>query len=136
MATGGNPDALKLFCELSAVLTGEAAVAPTTAARHLQTLRTEPDADTVEKVLRHFRDLQKEGGDIVQTVKDRLIGDATLGPTAKKMVVLWFTGQIGGKLASGEDYLEALMWAAVGAHPPGWSDAYFGHWRYPPDVGV
>ena len=35
-----------------------------------------------------------------------------------------------------EDYFDALMWSVIGAHPPGLSDGYYGHWRYPPDVGA
>jgi hypothetical protein len=135
MGVGPSSGSLKVFCDLSAVLAGDA-VSQTTAERHLQTLITALGAGEVDQVLQRFRNIQKAGGDIIQAVKDQLFGDAALAPTVKTMVVLWFTGQVGTTLASGEDYLEALMWAAIGAHPPGWSDAYFGHWRYPPDVGV
>jgi hypothetical protein len=30
-------------------------------------------------------------------------------------------------------YFGALLWPVIGAHPPGLSGGYFGHWRYLPD---
>jgi hypothetical protein len=135
MAARDSDTTLRLFCQLSSVLTGEVAVASATAKRHLKTLQDALGADQVAQVIRRFRDLEKSGGDIVQGVKDQLFGDPSLNPLVKKIVLLWFTGQVGVTLASQDDYYEALMWAAVGAHPPALSDAYFGHWRYPPDVG-
>jgi hypothetical protein len=32
-----------------------------------------------------------------------------------------------------EEYFSGLAWQIIGAHPPGLSGGYFGHWRYRPD---
>ena len=32
-----------------------------------------------------------------------------------------------------EEYFSGLAWSAMGAHVPGLSGGYFGHWRYRPD---
>ena len=32
-----------------------------------------------------------------------------------------------------EEYFSGLAWKIIGAHPPGLSGGYFGHWRYRPD---
>jgi len=130
-----------LFCGLSLVLTGEAVVAASTAERHLKTLRDTLGAGQIDAILRRFGELKDQGGEITQAVRDGLVRDPNLGPLVRKITLLWYTGLIDTgqgppALGSQDDYFEALMWSAVGAHPPGLSDGYFGHWRYPPDVGV
>jgi hypothetical protein len=140
MLTNAN-NLLSLFGELSAVLTGEPAVAVLTAERHLKTLRDAAGAGQIDAVLRRFGELKGQGGDIIQAVGEGLVNDASLGLLVRKIILLWYTGLIDTgqgppTLGSQDDYFEALMWPAVGAHPPGWSDGYFGHWRYPADVGI
>jgi hypothetical protein len=136
-----SDDLANLFCGLSAVLTGEAVVAASTAERHLKTLRDTLGADQIDAILRRFGELKGQGGEITRAVRDRLVNDQALGPLVRKIILLWYTGLIDTgqgppALGSQDDYFESLMWSAVGAHPPGLSDGYFGHWRYPPDVGV
>jgi hypothetical protein len=140
MLTNAN-NLSRLFGELSSVLTGEAAVAVPTAERHLKTLREAVGAGQIDAVLRRFGELKDQGGDIVEAVRKGLVNDASLGLLVRKIILLWYTGSIDTgqgppTLGSQDDYFEALMWSAVGAHPPGLSDGYFGHWRYPADVGV
>jgi hypothetical protein len=130
-----------LFCELSSVLTGEAVVAPASAERHLKALRDTVGSGQIDAILKCFGELKDQSGDIAQAVRDGLVNDPSLGPPVRKIILLWYTGLIDvgqGPPAPGsqDDYFEALMWSAVGAHPPGLSDGYYGHWRYPPDVGV
>lgn len=94
----------------------------------------------MDDVLQRFREIKAAGGDLVAAVRTKLIPDARLTHTVKTIVLLWFTGQIDGASGaspSGEaDFFEALMWSVIGAHPPAFSDGYFGHWRYPPDTGA
>ena len=134
-----DDDATRLFGQLSAILTGDAALAAAAVRRHLKTLQHAADGGGVAHVLQRFRDLKESQGNIVEGVRNQLVNDASLGPLVKNILLLWFTGQIPPPgtqaAASQDDYFEALMWSAVGAHPPGLSDAYFGHWRYPPDEG-
>jgi hypothetical protein len=136
----GLDPSLSLFRELSCILTGEPAVATSSAQRHLKTLRSVLGAETLDQILQRFGKLKTGGGDIVSAVKDQLVDDQSLGPSVKQIILLWFTGQIKTKAgtpapATQDDYYEALMWAAAGSHPPALSDGYFGHWRYPPNVG-
>ena len=138
-ANGANRSLL--FRELSVVLTGEAEVSPTTADRHLATLSQRLGETEIGEVLERFDALKAQGGDLSAAVGDQIIANASLGPAAKAIVLLWFAGvpdlSPGAPgPASEADYFEALMWTALGAHPPGCSDGYYGHWRYPPDTGV
>jgi hypothetical protein len=129
--------ALAPFVALSTVLTG-GKVSEATARRHLATLTLALGAPAVRAVLKKFRTFRGRA-DLGECVATEIIADPVLGPTAKSMTILWFTGLIDGSHGSPgstqEDYFEALMWPAVGAHPPALSDGYFGHWRYPPDEG-
>jgi hypothetical protein len=107
----------------------------------LKTLRDTLGAGQIDTILRCFGELKDQGGEITRAVRDGLVNDSALGPLVRKIILLWYaglidTGQGPPALGSQDDYFEALMWSAVGAHPPGLSDGYFGHWRYPPDVGV
>ena len=138
-ASLSDDDAASLFGQLSALLTGDAALPAAAIRRHLKTVQDAAGAGDVAHVLQRFRDLTESQGNIVEAVRNQLVNDASLGPLVKNIILLWFTGQIpppgAPAAASQDDYFEALMWSAVGAHPPGLSDAYFGHWRYPPDEG-
>jgi hypothetical protein len=126
----------RLFAELSSILTGDAALPEAAVHRHLLTLRAPAYATGLTQVLERFHQLQHAEGNLVEAVGQHLLGDAALGPFVKQVLMLWFTGQIPGTTSTNQDdYFEALMWSAIGAHPPGMSDAYFGHWRYPPDGG-
>lgn len=130
--------AKRLFVQLSEILTG-GPVAQRTATRHLATLRAALGSSAILALLQKFQAIQG-GGDPAAGVAAEIIADPVFGPTAKAVALVWFTGVITGAngvpaAATQEDYFEALMWSAVGAHPPALSDGYFGHWRYPPDEG-
>ncbi len=134
----GQP-AVERFVALSNILTGEK-VAQRSAMRHLATLCAILGADAVQAVLRRFQELEGSG-DLTRRVAEELVTDAELGPTVKAMILLWFTGVLLGPngvaaAVTQEDYFDALMWDAVGAHAPALSNGYFGHWRYPPDEGT
>jgi hypothetical protein len=66
--------------------------------------------------------------------------DPTVAAAVQQLAHLWFAGAplpINDKpqsFVSPEAYFGGLLWRAVGAHPPGLSGGYFGHWRYPPDA--
>lgn len=128
------------FRELSAVLTGFTNLSPATAARHLKTLQHALGAKPVAELLGRFRTFKGGGDQLVKQVRTELFGDAVLGPVVRQVTLLWFTGLIANgdappALMSADDYFEALMWPAIGSHPPAFSDGYFGHWRNPADMG-
>ena len=136
-----DDEALRLFGHLSCILTGDVALPEGAVRRHLRTLRDSGHAADLTQVLQRFHAVLESHGNIVDGVGRGLVDDVALGPFVKNILLLWFTGQLpsttaAAPTASQDDYFEALMWSAIGAHPPGLSDAYFGHWRYPPDEGV
>jgi hypothetical protein len=78
-----------------------------------------------------------------------LLDDATLGPVARNIIVLWYTGtwiplpedwceSVGRSAAdvahvvSSEAYLAGLQWRTIGAHPPGGLPPGFASWACPP----
>ena len=38
------------------------------------------------------------------------------------------------EMVSADQYYRALVWDAIGAHPPTLSNGYYGHWKYPPEM--
>ena len=95
----------------------------------------------VQDLLTRFEDLKAASGDLNDSIANQIISDPALGPIARSMLFLWFAGLLDLAAtpfpqATGADFAEALMWTAAGAHPAGYSDGYYGHWRYPPDTGI
>lgn len=97
----------------------------------------------------------KAAGD--ETAADRamrtlVLSDETLGPLARALVKLWYTGtwnalppewreRHGGGargtfVASPTSYTEGLLWPAVGANPSGAKPFGYGTWALPPRVGL
>lgn len=92
-------------------------------------------------------------GDDVEAV-ERLVAidilaDATLGPLARNLVVLWYLGQWNqlpaewrdtwganamdqSCIISPEAYVQGLAWPAIGTHPPGAKMPGYGSWALPP----
>lgn len=75
----------------------------------------------------------------------RVMDDPDLGPIARNLVVLWYTGgwvQLpaewrerngassldGDRLLSAQSWTEGLVWPAIGAHPTGAKPPGFGSW--------
>jgi hypothetical protein len=87
-------------------------------------------------LLARFEFLIKTGRNPVDIVRDDILPDTNLGPTAKTILLLWYTGGIKNaagdwEMQSSDQYYRALVWEAIGAHPPTLSNAYYGHWKYP-----
>jgi len=81
-----------------------------------------------------------------------ILDDATLGPVARNLTVLWYTGtwtqmpeawraanahsaRDTAHVVSAASYLAGLQWSAIGAHPAGALPPGFGSWALPP-LGV
>lgn len=94
----------------------------------------------VDDLLDRFQALVKAGQDPILALRNEILPDKVLGPVAKAVLLLWYTGGIqntlGGdwELQSADQYYRALVWEAIGAHPPTLSNGYFGHWKYPPEM--
>ncbi|APT34971.1 hypothetical protein MCBMB27_05680 (plasmid) [Methylobacterium phyllosphaerae] len=73
-------------------------------------------------------------------LKAALAGDCAAAAAARRLAYLWYAGRLPPE---GKDeapfpteaaYFGGLLWRVVGAHPPGLSGGYTGHWRYAPDA--
>jgi hypothetical protein len=94
----------------------------------------------LDDLLDRFQALVKAGHDPVGAVRDEILPDTVLGPVAKAVLLLWYIGGIqktpngDWEMQSADQYYRALVWEAIGAHPPTLSNGYFGHWKYPPEM--
>jgi hypothetical protein len=126
------------FLHLSRILTAHALDA------HLAELYLERMRDAagslLDDLLDRFQTLVKAGHDPLVVVRKEILPDTALGPIAKAVLLLWYIGGIqkipGGdwEMQSADQYYRALVWEAIGAHPPTLSNGYFGHWKYPPEM--
>jgi hypothetical protein len=90
--------------------------------------------------------------DVEEQLRLRLMDDGDLGPLARNLAVLWYTGgwvqlpadwrQRHGassldseRLLSARSWTEGLMWPAIGAHPTGAKAPGFASWVGPPTLG-
>lgn len=89
--------------------------------------------------------------DVEAQLRLRVMDDPDLGPLARNLAVLWYTGgwvQLpadwrqrhgassldGDRLLSARSWTEGLMWPAIGAHPTGAKAPGFASWVGPPDL--
>lgn len=138
-----------MLLHLSRVLTGEPFLASDLAEAHLARLRADAEADAALDALfdTFARRAQAPEFDEEDFRRD-LTRDPDLGPLVRRIAILWFVGALPkpdwattSQLERALDYdgndprphFGALMWPAMGAHPPGLSGGYFGYWRYPPE---
>lgn len=128
-------EALESFVRLSCALVGEDPLPEDLAAVYFEQARSAL-AGQLPALLARFAALLRDGIDAVTAVRQHLLPDARWGPTTKIIMALWFNG--GVKNAAGDwvpksadCYYRALVWDAIGAHPPTLSNGYFGHWKYP-----
>lgn len=80
-----------------------------------------------------------------------VFSDPQLGPVARNIVKMWFTGiwselpkewteAFGARagdvtfVVSGTAYTEGLLWRAIGANPPGAKAPGYGSWAFPPHI--
>jgi hypothetical protein len=126
------------FLQLSGVLTAQE-LNVHLAEAYLERIREAAGAQ-LDTLLDLFQTRVKAGGDPVKIVKDTLLSDPKLGPVARMILLLWYIGGIQNpasgdwEMTSADHYYRALVWQAIGAHPPTLSNGYFGHWKYPPEM--
>jgi hypothetical protein len=137
------------FMALSRVLTGVENLDRNLGKMYLDRLvssRFQPD---LAEILERFRGLKK-GDKLVEQVKVKIVEVDELNPTVCQIVLLWFTAtmqdnmgvvpqpsaplpQPAFRYGPPEEYFSGMAWKIIGAHPPGLSGGYFGHWRYRPE---
>lgn len=131
------------FISLSSILTGKADLDRRIAERYLSRISSSEAGGKLEDLLGTFREIEAAGGEVAQEIDQRIMNDASLGPLAQQIIVLWYTSALHSKDAEGHDlwdfpddpdeYFSGLVWSVIHAHPLGLSGGYFGHWKYPPE---
>jgi hypothetical protein len=93
--------------------------------------------------------VRRAGSDLATQLELRILDDPDLGPPARNLIVLWYTGQwvqLPGPwrdrhgaspldvdlVLSPESYVAGLMWDAIGAHPQGAKAPGFATWTAVP----
>ena len=126
---------LEVFIRLSELLTGYVELDRELAEAYF--VRSADHLKPVfDQLLEQFHNLESPGRDPTERVRTDILAHPSLGPPARTLLMLWFTGgfllpEQTWQMASAEQYYRALMWDAIGAHPPTLSNGYFGHWKYP-----
>jgi len=133
------------FMELSRVLTGVENLDEEIGRQYLDRLTSSPFQPRLHEILEQFRGLKK-GERLVEQVKTKIVEVDSLRPTVCQIILLWYTSTVQDNLemqppapspsfryGTPEEYFSGLAWQIIGAHPPGLSGGYFGHWRYRPD---
>jgi hypothetical protein len=138
MTDANAPDAIPLieqFLALSRVLTGEQHLNAGLAQANFKAIAELPAARLTDVLDAYAQKLA--AGMTGEKAARSLLDDDALSGTIAQIIVLWFTGATFDPKSGGFDnagaaqYAGALMWEPLGAHPPGYSKGYFGHWKYP-----
>lgn len=132
------------FLALSRILTGVDSLDADLGRQYLDRLNSSPFNPLLSQILKRFQEL-KGNPDVVGQVKKQIVADDSLRPTVCQIILLWYTSTVQDNLGmqppaapvmrfgTQEEYFSGLAWTIIGAHPPGLSGGYFGHWRYRPD---
>ena len=143
------------FVEFSAVLTGFGGldlVSTGVAAQYYQTVQLSAGDAVLGRMLDAFSLLQGQhsGLDALEAaVQKEFWNDATFGPLAQNIALMWYSGQwnqlpAAWHQANGADpgdtthivspaaYQEGLVWRAAGTHPQGAKQPGYGTWSFPP----
>jgi hypothetical protein len=131
---------LEEFIALSRILTGVDSLDPALAAQYLDRLLSSPLEPSVRQILKRFGIL-KSGASLAGQVQKKIVGDDALLLTVCQIILLWYTSALRDnqspsitlRYGTQEEYFSGLAWRIMGAHAPGLSGGYFGHWRYRPD---
>jgi hypothetical protein len=128
------------FMALSRILTGAQALDAGVGAQYLERLNSSPFQPALATILHRFRNIPP-GPRTADQVKKRIVSDDELRPTVCQIILLWYTSamrdsesaSLALRYGTQEAYFSGLVWTIIGAHPPGLSGGYFGHWRYAPE---
>ncbi len=131
---------LEDFLALSRILTGVENVDAELGGDYLDRLMSSPFNPFLRQIVQRFRGL-KGDATISEQVMKEILGEDVLRPTICQIILLWYTSAMWDNLSTPialrygtqEEYFSGLVWTIVGAHAPGLSGGYFGHWRYRPD---
>jgi hypothetical protein len=126
------------FGRLSEILTGFEGLDPRMIASFATRLAGATFHADFNRLLCRFAEIEAANAlhDVPQALNDLMASDAVLRSVAQQIIYLWYlSAELDGaawRFGSPEEYSGALLWRAIGAHPPALSGGYMGHWRYPP----
>ena len=133
------------FMALSRILTGVEELDEKLGRQYLDRLNGGAFQPKLQEVLNQFHKLRK-GDTLLKQVKEKIVAVDDLRAIACQIILLWYTSQTQDNLdlqhppssasfsyGTQDEYFSGLAWRIIGAHPPGLSGGYFGHWRYRPE---
>jgi hypothetical protein len=143
------------FIGLSMALTGFGRLqllGTSMASEYLRTLSDLLPEGVLEELLVAY-DRVPTGNSHDAAVAGQILGDAKLGPVARNLILLWYTGSWSAlpdawraaygasvldisRVISAESYQAGLQWVVAGAHPAGAQQQGFGAWSLAPERGV
>jgi hypothetical protein len=131
---------LEQFLALSRILTGVGQLDAALANQYLDRLVSTPFGSAVRQMLERFAKF-KPDETLPERVTKEIVDDDTLRPAVCQIILLWYTSAlwdngttpIALRYGTQDEYFSGLAWSLIGAHPPGLSGGYFGHWRYRPE---
>jgi hypothetical protein len=137
---------LEDFIALSRIVTGVPSLNEELGRQYLDRLISSPYQPIVHRILETFRGFAMDLP-LIDQVKAHILGSDEFRPTVSQIVLLWYTAAmwdnpsapidpvapINLRYGNQEEYFSGLAWQIIGAHVPGLSGGYFGHWRYRPD---
>jgi hypothetical protein len=134
------PSTLDDFLALSRILTGVPILEAGLAGQYLDRLNSGPLQPAMATILQRFRDIPPGPG-AADLVKKKIVADDGLRPVVSQIILLWYTSALRDsqsaslalRFGTQDAYFSGLVWTIIGAHPPGLSGGYFGHWRYAPE---
>jgi hypothetical protein len=128
------------FLSLSRILTGVDNLDTDLGKQYLDRLISTPFEPSLRQILKRFHGF-RTGASIADAVKKEIVGDDELRPTLCQIILLWYTSgmqdnpvaPVALRYGTQEEFFSGLAWQIIGAHVPGLSGGYFGHWRYRPE---
>lgn len=148
----GRMSMLEDFLAISRILTGVAGLNEELGRQYLDRLISSPYQPVMRQILETFQRIGKDSPPLDQVkqldqVKRQILGKDEFRPAVCQIMLLWYTAAmwdnpstpidptapINLRYGSQEGYFSGLAWQIIGAHVPGLSGGYFGHWRYRPD---
>ena len=128
-----------LFLELSQELTGVSHLSAALAQRYLTRMAVAGFESRIAALLEHYETLKRESP---PRSLDELWKPVETRTLVQQIIVLWYSSALVQDLSdqrptlqfgTPDEHFQALLWDAIGAHPPALSGGYFGHWHYPPE---
>ena len=147
-------DSMQVFLALSSELTGFSVFdlrGTGEADAYLATVSAVVGAEVLGELLDAHGELVGTGDERARQIRSRILGDPKLGPVARCIIKMWFSGTWyalpaawGAAYGHPENnetftvrpsaYTEGLLWKTIGANPAGAKAPGYGSWAEPPRI--